>query len=90
MARIIFAHTNDDDDGFSTRTKPRIGPNGAQQESRESKKLRDSNCTTLMLIVVITVFLAVELPLGIITILHIVSSTVYDFLDYEVRLKMHF
>ncbi|CAB4068330.1 Sex peptide receptor [Lepeophtheirus salmonis] len=51
-------------------------------ESKESKKLRDSNCTTLMLIVVITVFLAVELPLGIITILHTMSSTIYDFLDY--------
>lgn len=52
-------------------------------ESRESKKLRDSNCTTLMLIVVITVFLAVELPLGIITIMHIMSSTIYDFLNYD-------
>ncbi len=29
-------------------------------------------------------FLAVELPLGIITILHTVSSTVYDFLDYKI------
>ena len=29
-------------------------------------------------------FLAVELPLGIITILHTMSSTIYDFLDYSI------
>jgi hypothetical protein len=52
-------------------------------ESRESKKIRDANTTTLMLIVVISVFLAVELPLGIIVILHLLSSTMDDFLNYE-------
>ena len=30
------------------------------------------------------VFLAVELPLGVITILHIASSTIHEFLDYSV------
>ena len=30
------------------------------------------------------VFLAVELPMGIITMLHTLSSTVYDFLDYSI------
>ena len=35
-------------------------------------------------LILFQVFLAVELPLGIITILHTVSSTVYDFLDYKI------
>ena len=85
----------------------------AAKESRETRKIRDSNSTTFMLITVITVrsssnrtikkcitlkldlyltlminpfqmFLAVEVPLGVITILHTVSSTMYDFLNYEV------
>lgn len=34
----------------------------------ECKKLRDSNCTTLMLIVVVTVFLATEIPLAVVTV----------------------
>uniref|UniRef100_A0A182JY91 G-protein coupled receptors family 1 profile domain-containing protein n=1 Tax=Anopheles christyi TaxID=43041 RepID=A0A182JY91_9DIPT len=51
---------------------------------RECKRIRDSNCTTLMLIVVVTVFLVVEIPLGVITALHIISSLMYEFLDYYV------
>ncbi|XP_049831337.1 sex peptide receptor [Schistocerca gregaria] len=56
------------------------------QENRKSecRKLRDSNCTTLMLIVVVTVFLLVEIPLAIVTILHIISSSVTEILDYYV------
>ncbi|CAG7819323.1 unnamed protein product [Allacma fusca] len=50
----------------------------------ECKKLRDSQCTTLMLIVVVTVFLLVEIPLAVLTILHIVSSSVVEFLDYDI------
>ncbi|XP_072375653.1 sex peptide receptor [Diabrotica undecimpunctata] len=53
-------------------------------QKNECKKLRDSNCTTLMLIVVVTVFLVVEIPLVVVTILHIISSTLCEFLDYEV------
>ncbi|XP_050098649.1 sex peptide receptor [Anopheles aquasalis] len=53
-------------------------------KKRESKRLRDSNCTTLMLIVVVTVFLIVEIPLGVITALHILSSLIYEFLDYYI------
>ncbi|KAL1516907.1 hypothetical protein ABEB36_000740 [Hypothenemus hampei] len=49
----------------------------------ECKKLRDSNCTTLMLIVVVSVFLLVEIPLAIVTILHIISNSVIEFLNYE-------
>ncbi|XP_057672637.1 sex peptide receptor [Diorhabda carinulata] len=55
-----------------------------KNQKNECKKLRDSNCTTLMLIVVVTVFLVVEIPLVVVTILHIISSTVFEFLDYDV------
>uniref|UniRef100_A0A1Y9IVJ8 G-protein coupled receptors family 1 profile domain-containing protein n=1 Tax=Anopheles minimus TaxID=112268 RepID=A0A1Y9IVJ8_9DIPT len=53
-------------------------------KKRESKRVRDSNCTTLMLIVVVTVFLVVEIPLGVITALHIISSLLFEFLDYYI------
>lgn len=53
-------------------------------KKRECKRQRDSNCTTLMLIVVVTVFLIVEIPLGVITALHIISSLIYEFLDYYI------
>lgn len=49
------------------------------------RKLRDSQCTTLMLIVVVTAFLIVEIPLAVVTLLHVLSSTVIKgFLDYYV------
>lgn len=35
---------------------------------------RDSNCTTLMLIVVVSVFLAVEIPLAVTTTIHIIAN----------------
>jgi hypothetical protein len=37
-----------------------------------------------MLIVVVTAFLAVEIPLAVVTLLHIISSTVAEILDYSV------
>jgi hypothetical protein len=37
----------------------------------------------MMLIVVVSVFLIVEVPLAIVTVLHIISSTVSEFLDYK-------
>ncbi|KAB0792219.1 hypothetical protein PPYR_14178 [Photinus pyralis] len=56
-----------------------------KNQKSECKKLRDSNCTTLMLIVVVTVFLCVEIPLAVVTILHVLSSIVIkEFLDYYV------
>lgn len=55
-----------------------------KNQKTECKKLRDSNCTTLMLIVVVTVFLIVELPLVVVTVLHMVSSTIFEFLNYDV------
>ncbi|CAD7090675.1 unnamed protein product [Hermetia illucens] len=55
-----------------------------ENRKKESKKLRDANCTTLMLIVVVTVFLIVEIPIAVITALHIISSAVIEFLDYRV------
>ncbi|CAG9864703.1 unnamed protein product [Phyllotreta striolata] len=54
-----------------------------KNQKNECKKLRDSNCTTLMLIVVVTVFLIVEIPLVVVTILHIISSTFGEFLNYD-------
>lgn len=51
------------------------------KKTSESKKMRESNSTTIMLIVVVTVFLLVEVPLAILTVLHIISSTLFEFLD---------
>ncbi|XP_053950264.1 sex peptide receptor [Anastrepha ludens] len=50
----------------------------------ESRKVRDSNCTTYMLITVVSVFLAVEIPIAIVTSLHIASSLFGEFLDYRI------
>ncbi|GJQ79651.1 SPR [Trypoxylus dichotomus] len=56
-----------------------------KNKKTECKKLRDSNCTTLMLIVVVTVFLIVEIPLAVVTLLHVLSSSVLsEFLDYHI------
>lgn len=46
-----------------------------QNKKSESKKLKDSNCTTLMLVAVVGLFLLVEFPLGIIMIVNIVDQT---------------
>ncbi|XP_061164130.1 sex peptide receptor-like [Saccostrea echinata] len=45
-----------------------------QNKRSESMKLKDSNCTTLMLVCVVGLFLLVELPLGIIVILHLIQN----------------
>ncbi|XP_050312242.1 sex peptide receptor [Anthonomus grandis grandis] len=58
--------------------------NSKKNQKNECKKLRDSNCTTLMLIVVVSVFLLVEIPLAVVTMLHIISSSIIEFLDYDV------
>ncbi|XP_055844789.1 sex peptide receptor [Episyrphus balteatus] len=55
-----------------------------ENRKKESKKLREANCTTLMLIVVVTVFLMAEIPLCILTVLHIISSAITEFLDYRI------
>jgi neuromedin U receptor 1 len=55
-----------------------------ENRKKECKKLRDANCTTLMLIVVVTVFLIVEVPLAIITALHVISSLYIEFLNYQI------
>jgi len=57
---------------------------GFNSKEARDRRQRDANSTTLMLIVVIAVFLAVELPLSTMTALHTISSNVeQDFLDYE-------
>ncbi|MCL4144019.1 UNVERIFIED_CONTAM: hypothetical protein GTU68_011148 [Idotea baltica] len=48
-----------------------------ENKKKECLKLRDSNCTTLMLIVILSVFLITEIPLAVITLLHIFSSQGY-------------
>ncbi|KAL5277571.1 SPR.2 family protein [Megaselia abdita] len=52
--------------------------------NKDCSKTRDANCTTLMLIVVVTVFLIVEIPIAVITSLHVISSTIYVILDYNI------
>ena len=61
---------------FKALKKAQIKRDKLFQENRknECKKLRDSNCTTLMLIVVVGVFLATEIPLAITTALHIIQN----------------
>ncbi|XP_041372776.1 sex peptide receptor-like [Gigantopelta aegis] len=46
-----------------------------QNKKSESKKLKDSNCTTLMLVAVVGLFLLVEFPLGILMSISIVVNT---------------
>ncbi|XP_063710031.1 sex peptide receptor [Culicoides brevitarsis] len=55
-----------------------------ENRKKECKKLRDANCTTLMLIVIVSAFLIVEIPLAVITALHIISSLYFEFLNYEI------
>ena len=46
-----------------------------QNRKTESRRLKDSNCTTFMLVVVVAVFLVVEFPLGIIITLYVIGNT---------------
>ena len=48
-----------------------------QNEQAECRRLRDSNRTTLMLVIVVVTFLLVELPLGLLMVLHILRQTFY-------------
>lgn len=55
------------------------------RKASECRKLRDSNCTTLMLIVVVSCFLVVEIPLAVLTVLHIFDASLdLRVLDYSV------
>jgi len=51
--------------------------------SRDNKRQRDANSTTMMLIVVIAVFLSVETPLMVMTALHTISSSLNEYLGKE-------
>ena len=59
-----------------------------QNRRSESRRLAESNWTTLMLVAVVSVFLVVELPLAVLLILLIVSNTfevaIFDDRAYEV------
>lgn len=51
---------------------------------RETRRLRDSNSTTVMLIVVVTVFLATEIPLAVISVLHVAQNALdLNIVDYD-------
>ncbi len=58
-------------------------------ENRKSEciKIRDSNSTTIMLIVIVTVFLMLEIPLAVTTLLHVMQNALslniadYDYLN---------
>ncbi|XP_015783782.1 sex peptide receptor-like [Tetranychus urticae] len=62
------------------------------QENRRSecKKLCDTNCTTLMLIVVVSVFLATEIPMAITTVSHVIQNSLdihiasYEYLNLTI------
>ncbi|KAG8178012.1 hypothetical protein JTE90_011644 [Oedothorax gibbosus] len=55
-----------------------------ENRKSECKKLRDSNCTTLMLIVVVTVFLVVEIPMAVTTLLHVMQNALeVSIADYD-------
>lgn len=58
------------------------------QENRRSeyRRVRERNCTTMMLIVIVSVFLVTEIPLAIITFLHILTHSgikVFSTEDYD-------
>ena len=46
-----------------------------QNKKSESRKLKESNCTTLMLVAVVGLFLLVEFPLGIIMTIYVADNT---------------
>ena len=46
-------------------------------------KQRDARNTTMMLIVIIAIFLSTEIPFMVITILHVLSTSLVKLLDYE-------
>ena len=60
------------------------------RKSNELRKARDSYGTTLMLIVIVTVFLATEIPLAVCTVLHVAQNALniaianYDTLNLTV------
>ncbi|XP_023346096.1 sex peptide receptor [Eurytemora carolleeae] len=62
--------------------------NSTASNGTANKRQRDANSTTLMLIVVIAIFLTVEIPLMVITALHTISSSLYEFLNYELVKKI--
>lgn len=55
-------------------------------QKNQCKKLRDSNCTTMMLIVVVSIFLCVEVPFAVVTSMHVISQVwhIEGLLDYYV------
>jgi len=55
----------------------------AENRKSESRKLRESNSTIIMLIVVVTVFLCVEIPVAIATLVHVLFNTVFSYMIDE-------
>jgi hypothetical protein len=53
--------------------------------SSENRRIRDSNSTTIMLIVVVSVFLVVEIPLAVTTLLHVMQNALdLHIVSYEI------
>ncbi|XP_037077143.1 LOW QUALITY PROTEIN: sex peptide receptor-like [Pollicipes pollicipes] len=60
--------------------------NSSSNGKRDCRTAMDSNCTTMMLIVVVSAFLIVEIPLAVVTCLHIVQNLMgnTELLDYNI------
>lgn len=54
-----------------------------ENRKNECKRLRDSNCTTLMLIVVVTVFLMTEIPLAVMTVSNFLKTLKGSYNNFE-------
>lgn len=59
-------------------------------QTSHSIRTMDSNRTTLMLIVVVTVFLMVEVPVAIVTILHVVTNSFEVFQEVELGPRFNY
>ncbi|XP_064650548.1 sex peptide receptor-like [Lineus longissimus] len=55
-----------------------------QNKKNECKKLKDSSCTTMMMVAVVGVFLTVEIPAGIFILFYAVVNTVVSIADFKV------
>lgn len=69
---------------------PALAGAGSAATTPASSRTMDSNRTTLMLIVVVTVFLMVEVPVAIMTILHVILNTFDVFKDVEFESSLNY
>jgi hypothetical protein len=68
----------------SSQQQPSVPTQPLLRCTVDCRRQRDSNCTTLMLIVVVSVFLATEIPLAITTLLHVAQNALdIHIADYQ-------